>query len=748
MQKLYRISLILIWLTTCIHAAKEYTIATSPIGTSYYELAKSMKPILDSENIVLKVLPTNGSIENIELVLNKKVDFAIVQNDTTFFVKNGIGNLNDDENILRLVLPLFKEPIFILTNKIGIYNIQQLKNKKVSIGGKTSGLSESANIIFNSLGIWETLSIQNLEEKQAVQQLLNQQIDAAFINNISKNIEKLLKEKKLFLIPISNRIIQTLQKTFPIFTSYQYRINTLEKINTVGITSILITRNDIDDTTVEHFVDSLLLNYNLLKFPDKKFIIKNKIFNYKNEIDWAEGTLNYTEKNNIKLDSSYNYNIIYIFYLIIIIIIILSIAFFILIILLHKYKIFVKMKFSTTSVNLIANINKYIVKNKYILLAVFLVIGFMLSILLIQYFEHLWAIENNVISIFDGFNILDSIMWLFMFGATGYNGDYFPNSFVAKFIVSIVPIIGVGGFFTLVGFMTSDQIQKYILEGKGMYKVNFSNHILICGWNQNISELINSLQHQNLQKKKEIVILTDVLDYNPVEKFGYDSHYVKFIYGKATDRESLDKANLAEADIAIFLADESPDPDARTILDAMVVEKYCKELEDSGIRKEKRNIYTIAEIKDQKNKQIAFDANIDDIISLGNIETKLFIQAIQTPGINKFIDEIFTYNDFNDIYTIDIQKGCMLVGKTYDEILILLRKHQILLLSINLEYRVNKLYQNDFFKKYHLTRKVITNPINIYEQNYKTEVGDILIVLAKYEKDVYAARKLLKREGT
>ncbi len=369
-----------------------------------------------------------------------------------------------------------------------------------------------------------------------------------------------------------------------------------------------------------------------------------------------------------------------------------------------------------------------------------------ITIFLIKYFEHNWAVEHNIASVFDENPFTENTLWLFIFSATGYNGEFFPNSSEGKLLVSLVPMIGIGGFFTLIGFITSDQIKKYMLEAKGMAQINFSDHILICGWNERTKLLIENLTHKNLVEKKHIVIIAEGLDFNPVEKFKLNEHYVKYVTGSPTNREVLDRANFQKAATAIILSQtESDDPDARTILNVLAIEKYCEELEQKGLRDKEKNIYTIAEILNPSNYQIAEDAKVDQIISLGDIESKIFTQSVQNPGVLNFIEEIFTYNDFNDIYTLKIDEHSLLVGKTYDEALLILRKYQILLLSVNLAANRTKNEVNALMQKSQIKRSVITNPIDENEKSYTIKPGDMLIVLAKYEINVTKAIKELKQ---
>ena len=107
---------ILIAISSSLIAKDNYSIASSPKDTSYYILSKSIEQIINNNpnsKYSMKTLPTVGSVGNIKMLLNRKADFAIIQNDIAFFAKNGLSSFRVKENRLRLVMPMFKEPIFL-----------------------------------------------------------------------------------------------------------------------------------------------------------------------------------------------------------------------------------------------------------------------------------------------------------------------------------------------------------------------------------------------------------------------------------------------------------------------------------------------------------------------------------------------------------------------------------------------------------------------------------------------------------
>jgi len=741
-----RIYFILILISTFLFTAP-LKIASSPKDTSYYNLAQSIKYIYLNNNFN-KIIPlaTHGSVENIQKLLSKKVALAIVQNDIAFFASSAHAPFIKSNENLRLVLPLFKEPIFILTNIKGINSIFQLINKKVVIGDIQSGLSESAKVILNSVNILSKVQTYQLSQPNALKKLHQHRVDAVFINNLTEEIKKKINNQKLFIIPISKNLVHKLQNTFPYFETHKFTLINKETISTIAIRSLLITRNDVDKKQVHKLIQLLTKHYSNLVFPDTYRTPLNELFKLETQLEWHSGVKAYFIEHKIitSADQIFNKYFWYIF---------LSICFGVFIILvtfllaiykfgwLHKF--YKNHKFNY----FLQKLYFYTLKYKYMLLLAFMILSYFFTVLSIKYFEHLWAIEHNIVSTFDENPFIESSLWLFIFGTTGYNGNFFPNSSEGKLLVSLIPMFGFGGFITLLGFITSDQIKKYILEAKGMAKINFTNHIIICGWNENTKLLIENLTHKNLSTKQEVVLLNDNLDYNPVEKFNFDTQFVKYVSGTPTNRKFLDKANIQEASIAIIVADAlSSDPDARTILNVLAIERYCDDLAAAGIRKKDNDIYTIAEIIDSNNIQTANDAQVDQVVSLGGIESKIFTQSVQNPGVVKFINEIFTYDEYNDIYSFIIKADCKLIDKTYDEILIILRTYKILLLSINIETNRTQKEIQKIKQQYKLKREVITNPIDDIEKSYCVQEGDLLIVLAKYEEIVHNALKNINKE--
>ena len=154
------------------------TIATGPSDGSYFQIAQDIKNVASKDGIDLQVMPTKGSLENLELLGSGKVDLAIVQLDALRFIsdviKQDLGLDLFDK--IKVVLNLYPEEIHILTNKKDIQTFYNLEGKRVSVGPPGGGTAVTAAVLFNVYDIKATVSEEPFEE--AVKKMEQGSLDA------------------------------------------------------------------------------------------------------------------------------------------------------------------------------------------------------------------------------------------------------------------------------------------------------------------------------------------------------------------------------------------------------------------------------------------------------------------------------------------------------------------------------------------------------------------------------------------
>lgn len=165
---------------------RELTIAAGSKNGTYYKMAMQYKELLKEQKVELRVLETKGSLENIQLLKEKKADLA--------FMQNGIDELKELKNISSLG-NIYYEPLWVFykAESFDVSYLIELMSKNISVGLNHSGTSNLALKLLGANGIDDTNSnIVYMNSQDSKQSLLKGDIDAMFV--VSSQHSKIIKE--------------------------------------------------------------------------------------------------------------------------------------------------------------------------------------------------------------------------------------------------------------------------------------------------------------------------------------------------------------------------------------------------------------------------------------------------------------------------------------------------------------------------------------------------------------------------
>ena len=202
----------------------ELTIATGRESGAYYKYALQYQELLKKEQVKLNIVTTAGSIEALKLLKEQKVDIAFVQGGTVD---------KEAKNLLHALASIYYEPIWIFYKGEKLSYLNELKNKKISIGEEGSGVKPIAMELLQVNGINSTNStLYNYSTKQSVQKLKDSEIDLFFTITSPKSelIKTILSDQSIK--------IMSLQRAKAYRQSYFYY-----KVLTLGEGSIDLQNN-------------------------------------------------------------------------------------------------------------------------------------------------------------------------------------------------------------------------------------------------------------------------------------------------------------------------------------------------------------------------------------------------------------------------------------------------------------------------------------------------------------------------
>ena len=230
---------------------KAVRIATGGQDGAYYAFAQKYARLLARDGITLEVVPTAGSIENLDLLRTGAVSLALVQ---------GGSAADADADQLESLGGLFLEPVWVFNRKpTRIKHLSDLKGKRVAVGAAGSGTHLLALRLLSADGITEanaTLLRENLA--QAAPSLLEGKIDDAFYvaSPEAPLVRKLLQDPAIELLSFERAPAYT--HVFPFLTSVTLTEGVLElernipsrDTKLVAVAASLVARKDLNGSLI------------------------------------------------------------------------------------------------------------------------------------------------------------------------------------------------------------------------------------------------------------------------------------------------------------------------------------------------------------------------------------------------------------------------------------------------------------------------------------------------------------------
>jgi TRAP-type uncharacterized transport system substrate-binding protein len=169
------------------HSAPPHTItiASGPPGSSSELTAIRYRDILKKQGVTLKILPTKGSEENLQLLQNHSRGAEIG------FVQGGVTNAAISNQIVSLGSLNFQPMMIFYRGAAPLQLLSQLKGKRLVVGPPGSGDRSLAMTLLGLNGISNSASATflDLDSDAAAKALLEGSVDAIFLMGDSASVE-------------------------------------------------------------------------------------------------------------------------------------------------------------------------------------------------------------------------------------------------------------------------------------------------------------------------------------------------------------------------------------------------------------------------------------------------------------------------------------------------------------------------------------------------------------------------------
>ena len=266
----------LVFVIAAVGAHAVATISGSGPKGVYYLIAGAVADVFNhSQNDrSLAVVPSRGSVENVNRLLSGRTDFAIVQAD---ILRSHLEASNHDKT--KGLLPLLKmgeEVVSVIAaSSSGITSLGRMRGKNINIGPKGSSHHANAVAVLDSIQPnWRTQNYVFEEPvSQALEKISRFEMDATFSTMFHPNpsTQQILSrsKRKLRLVPIapgknSPEIARHFRRTLIDKDIYK-SLDNWRDVPTIGTYALLVARKGIPASLVESLCESLGTNFSRLR---------------------------------------------------------------------------------------------------------------------------------------------------------------------------------------------------------------------------------------------------------------------------------------------------------------------------------------------------------------------------------------------------------------------------------------------------------------------------------------------------
>ncbi len=239
----------------------------------------------------------------------------------------------------------------------------------------------------------------------------------------------------------------------------------------------------------------------------------------------------------------------------------------------------------------------------------------------------------------DGFrNYMDGIWWAVVtFSTVGY-GDKSPVTIPGQ-TVTMIAIFGSMALMSILsGTFASVFVESNTRARRGLMDFpKLENHIVICGWKNNISDIIKDILQLSDKIEPEKIVIISNIDSEKIEALKElpELKKIKYVRGDYFSEDTLKRANIKKAKKAIILADTfesggSSEADSKTVMTVITIKAMAKDL------------YVCAELYDKKYESYLRNAMCDEILFPRDLNRQMLAGTTITNGLANILNDLIS----------------------------------------------------------------------------------------------------------
>jgi voltage-gated potassium channel len=224
----------------------------------------------------------------------------------------------------------------------------------------------------------------------------------------------------------------------------------------------------------------------------------------------------------------------------------------------------------------------------------------------------------------------------------GY-GDISASSTGARVgTIFFIVLMGLSAFSALLGLLIDSMMNLNFREIHGLSTTYCKNHVIIAHFPDTgrVRKIITELREDPQYAKVDVVLVNDDLETIP-----FDIPGVFFVKGSPLQIETLNRAGLKEATLAIVLCTSQNDTssDGKVASVISLIEHLCPKIK------------TVAECLDERHAVLFRSANCDSVVFSNKLINNLLVQETQDAGVSSLVSEITDNGQGYTLYSVSVE---------------------------------------------------------------------------------------------
>lgn len=215
-----------------------------------------------------------------------------------------------------------------------------------------------------------------------------------------------------------------------------------------------------------------------------------------------------------------------------------------------------------------------------------------------------------------------------------------PLTRTSRYTVLFIATLAAGLRGVFVATVVSTFVNRFILEGRGLGEVKSKKHVLICGYNPQVRQLVQVLEREAFGAGAPVVLLAGVKE-NPLP-----DHPLSFISGDPSVGADLERAGVRNARAVVIVSDLSYGPHSDSTLDARAV------LTALAVNAVNPEVHTVAEVRDPANRRHFENAHVEELIVSAEMSEGLLARAALNHGLGKVFSDLLRLDTPVEMYVL------------------------------------------------------------------------------------------------